>query len=238
MKLVAMHKVDETMESGAPVDPKVVEGMGALIGEMVQKGVFLGGEGLRPSSTRARVSVNGGEPRVEKGPYAGRNELVAGMCLFRAASLDEALAHGGRIARALGEGGEVEVGPVTEPWHLGAPAPSPLPPPRFLALAKADAKAEAGASFLERASSPLGELKRAGVLFAAEELAPSGKAKRLRSRGRECRIVDGPFAESKELIAGYALMNVASWDEALAWSERFAAVLGGAEVEMDLRPLA
>lgn len=234
MKILAMHKVDATMESGAPVPMAIVEGMGKLIGQMAQKGVFVGGEGLRPSKTRARVSVSRGARKVERGPYGGRTELIAGFCLFRAASLDEAIDWSGRIAQALGDGVEVEVGPVTEPWDLGMPAPTPKPTPRFLALAKSDAKAEAGAAFLPRIAGPVAELQQAGALISAEGLAPSAQSKRLFQRRDRRDIVDGPFAESKELIAGFSVMNVASWDEAFVWLEKFAAVLGG-EVEMDLR---
>lgn len=236
MKLVSMHKVDPSVKPGAPVDPKLVEGMGALIGEMARQGVLLGGEGLKDHGTRARVSFSRGERRLEKSPYAGRNEVVSGLCLLRAASLDEAAGFAGRIAQALGDGVEVEVGPVTEPWDLGMPAPTPLPTPRFLALAKADELAESGTPFLPRIAPVLEELKRGGALIMAEGLTPSRQGKRVTQRKDRRKIVDGPFSESKELIGGYVVMQVASWDEALSWGERFAAVLGK-EVEMDLRPV-
>lgn len=231
-----MHKVDATMESGAQVPQAIVEGMGKLIGQMMQQGVFAGGEGLRPSSTRARVRVSRGTRTVERGPYAGRHELIAGFCLFRAAHLDEAIDWSGRIAQALGDGVEVEVGPVTEPWDLGMPAPNPKPPPRFLALAKSDAKAEDGVPFLPRIAKPVAELKEAGALISAEGLQPSSTSKRIFQRKDRRDIVDGPFSESKELIAGFSVMNVASWDELFVWLAKFTAVLGG-EVEMDLRPI-
>lgn len=234
MKLVAMHKVDETMESGAGVDPKLAEQMGAFIGELVQKGAFHGGEGLKQSATRARVT--GGSREVERGPYPGRNELVAGLCLFRAGSFEEAIRWTGKLADALGEGVEVEVGPVNEPWDMGAPAPQPLPPTRYLALAKADARAESGAPFLQRVAAPLEELKRAGALIDAEGLAPSRQGKRVHKQPARRTVVDGPFAESKELIAGFAVLELASWAEALEVSERFADLLGGT-LEMDLRPV-
>jgi hypothetical protein len=236
MKLMVMHKVNAEMEAGALPKPELVQSMGALIGEMAAKGVFQGGEGLGASATRARVRFERGEHRVEKGPYAGRHELVAGYCLLRARSLEEAIGWTGRLARALGEGGEVEVGPVHEPWDFGAPVPEPRPLPRFLALAKADAKAESGTAFLPRVSAPLDEMKRADVLIAAAGLAPSAQAKRVQQRKDRRDIVDGPFAESKELIAGYAVMQVASWEEALDWSTRFARIIGS-DVEMDLRPV-
>ncbi len=230
MKIVTMHKQSAALESGV-ADPKVFEAVGALFGEVGSK--LLGGEGLRPSATRARVSASG---RVERGPYTGRRELIAGFCLFSAPSLDGAIDVSGRIAKALGDDGEVEVGPVTEMWDLGATKPDPLPPPRFLALAKSDAKSEAGAAFLPRIAAPLDELKRAGALLGAEGLAPGRESKRMRHRRAERTVIDGPFVETKELIAGYAVLEVSSWDEALSISDRFAKALGG-EIEIDLRPL-
>lgn len=91
MKVIGMHKVDAAMERGELATPEVIEKMGAYVGELFQKGVLLAGEGLHRSALRARVTATGNEPRVERGPYSGRNELVAGVALLRSASLDEAI---------------------------------------------------------------------------------------------------------------------------------------------------
>jgi hypothetical protein len=236
MKLLAMHKQDPSYQPGTPIDPKMVQDMGALISEMAQKGAFLGGEGLKDFAPRGRVSVTRGDRRIEKAPYAGRNEVPSGLCLFRVPSLDDALTWAARLAESLGDGVEVEVGTVTEEWDLGAPEPSPLPNPRFLALAKADAKSEAGTPFLPRVAGPLEDMKKAGVFISAEGLTPSSQAKRIIQRKDRRKIIDGPFSESKELIGGFAIMQVASWDEALAWCDRYATIIGP-DVEMDLRPV-
>ena len=66
-------------------------------------------------------------------------------------------------------------------------------------------------------------------------LAPSSQAKRVYYKGGQRRVVDGPFAESKELIAGYCLIDVESVDAALPWADKFAGCIG--DVELDLRPL-
>ncbi len=237
MKIIAMHKVDAAMERGALPSQDVLEKMGAFIGETLQKGILLGGEGLHRSATRARLTLTRGEPVVERGPYSGRNELIAGVCMLRSSNLDEAIGWAGRLAKSLGEGAEIELGPIVEEWDLGGPPPANKPPPRFLALAKADAKSEAGAPFLPRVEAPLAEMKRANVLIAAHGLTPSSQGKRVQKRKDRRQIVDGPFAESKELIAGFAILDLPGWDEVLAFSDRFADILGG-ELEMDLRPLA
>jgi hypothetical protein len=234
MKVMAMHKVDAAIEAGQLPANELIQSMGALIGDMMKEGAFTGGEGLQRSATRARVHANG---KIERGPYAGRNELVAGFCLLRAGSFDEALDWSGRIARALGDQGEVELGPIMEPWDLGVMPKPAASIQRFLALAKADAQSEAGVPFAARVAPVVAELKRANALIATDGLAPSSQAKRAIYRRDRRKIVDGPFAESKELIAGFSMLDVPSWEKMYEWMDRFAHVLGG-DVEIDFRPLA
>jgi hypothetical protein len=78
------------------------------------------------------------------------------------------------------------------------------------------------------------ELVKAGIMLAGEGLHPSSKGKRVRFSGSQRTVIDGPFAESKELIAGFWLWQVRSMDEAVEWLKR-APFEGGAEVE--LRPV-
>ncbi|MBI4503799.1 MAG: YciI family protein, partial [Gemmatimonadetes bacterium] len=80
------------------------------------------------------------------------------------------------------------------------------------------------------------DMAKAGVLIAADGLQPSSKGKRIKfSGGKITAVRDGPFTESKELVAGFCMIDVKSWDEALAWTRRFAQVEG--EGETELRPL-
>lgn len=237
MKLLSMHKVNADMEAGGKPSKEIIDGMGKLVGGMISSGKFFDGAGLKPSATRARVTVSGGQRHVEKGPYAGRNELIAGTCMLRADTLEKAIDWAGQLAQALGDGAEVEVGPITQPWDLGAPMPSPLPVPQFLALAKGDAKSEAGTPFLSRVAAPLEAMKHADAFISANGLLPSREGKRVQQRRDRRHVLDGPFTESKELIAGYCAMNLASWDEALAFGDTFAKVLGG-DIEMDMLVIA
>lgn len=78
------------------------------------------------------------------------------------------------------------------------------------------------------------ELVKAGVMLAGDGLAPTSKAKRVRFSGSQRTIVDGPFAESKELVAGYWIWQVRSMDEAVEWLKR-APFDGG--VEVTIRPI-
>jgi hypothetical protein len=78
------------------------------------------------------------------------------------------------------------------------------------------------------------ELVKAGVMLAGEGLHPSSKGKRVRFSGKDRKVIDGPFAETKELVAGYWLWQVKSMEDAVAWLKR-APFDGGEEVE--IRPL-
>lgn len=82
------------------------------------------------------------------------------------------------------------------------------------------------------------ELQRAGVLLEGNGLKPSSKGFRVRYDGKQRRIVDGPFAEAKELVAGYTLIQVKSRDEALEWARRFPNPNGaGRPAEIEVREL-
>jgi hypothetical protein len=240
MRFMVMHKVDANMEAGGPPSQRIISSMGALVQQSLQRGVFITGAGLHPSPRRVRLKCVAGECQLTKGPYAGENELLACFAMISAASLDEAVAHAQRLAAALGGEVEIEVGPIVEPWDLGLMPKPAAGPARFLLLCKADAPFEAGGVPSESWRAALAELERGlegnGALLAADSLAPSAKGARLASGPAGKRSwVDGPFAESKELIAGFSILEVPSRDDALAWAERYAAIL--LDNEVDVREL-
>ena len=239
MRFMIMHKVDAAMEASVPPSPELIATMGRFIEEHAKAGVFLAGEGLKPSATRARLAFSDGKRTVQNGPYAGANELVARCMVIRVKSRDEAIEWVSRYAEAVGDL-ELELGPVNEAWDLGLcprPADAPL---RFLVLHKADPSSEAAERPSRRRLAELArvteEMTRAGVLLSFERLQPSAKALRLRFSGGERLVFDGPFAESKELIAGFSILRLPSSEEAIALTTRFAEILGG-EVEVDIRPM-
>jgi hypothetical protein len=110
---------------------------------------------------------------------------------------------------------------------------------RVLGLLRADADSESGAppspELIERCGKFMEEVMKAGVLLATDGLQPSSKGKRVRLARDKTTVIDGPFTESKELIASYALLEVNSMAEAVEWTTRFLKALGGGECE--LRPL-
>jgi hypothetical protein len=157
--------------------------------------------------------------------------------MIKARSLDEAIERAREFARVLG-GVEIEVGPVVEPWDLGVmEKPAGDPPGRYLLLCKADRDTESGAEPSPERRAALAKLlealKAEGVLILADRLAPSARAARFASSEKGKRTwVDGPFTESKELIAGFSVLSVPTRADAIAWAERYAAILGGNEVDV------
>jgi len=81
------------------------------------------------------------------------------------------------------------------------------------------------------------ELAKAGVLLDANGLKPSSAGWRIRHEGGKSRVIDGPFAETKELIAGYTLIQVRSREEAMEWSRRFPAPFRGIPCQVEVRQL-
>ena len=95
---------------------------------------------------------------------------------------------------------------------------------RFMVIVKATKDSEAGALPSEELLTAMGkyneELAKAGILLAGEGLQPSSKGARVRFSGAKRTVIDGPFAETKELVAGFWLWKVKSKDEAIEWVKR------------------
>ena len=109
---------------------------------------------------------------------------------------------------------------------------------RFMVIIKADARSEAGEMPSERLLTEMGkyneELVRAGVLLAGEGLHPSSKGARVRISGSKRTVVDGPFVETKELVAGFWLIQVTSKEEAIEWAKRIPNP-DGVDTEVEIR---
>src|SRR5207302_2980940 len=109
---------------------------------------------------------------------------------------------------------------------------------RVMVIVKASKESEAGQMPSEKILTDMGEfneqLSNAGVMLAGEGLHPTSKGKRVRFSGADRTVIDGPFAETKELIAGFWLWRVKSMEDAVDWLKR-APFGGGTEVE--IRPI-
>ena len=112
---------------------------------------------------------------------------------------------------------------------------------RFMVMVKATPGSEAGKLPDEKLLTEMGkfneELTKAGVMLAGEGLQPSSKGARVRFSGSKRTVVDGPFAETKELVAGFWLWQVKSRQEAIEWVKRCPNPMPGEDSEIEIRPL-
>jgi len=112
---------------------------------------------------------------------------------------------------------------------------------RFMLIGKATRETEAGILPKPEAFAAMGEyndaLVKAGVLLAAEGLASSSKGARVKFSGDTRTVIDGPFAETKELIAGFTIIQVASLEEAIEWVKRAPNAFSDGEMEVEIRKL-
>lgn len=111
---------------------------------------------------------------------------------------------------------------------------------RFMVIVKATTETEAGIMPTEQELADMGnyneELVKAGVMLAGEGLQPSSKGARVRFSGKDRTVIDGPFAETKELIAGFWIMRCQSRDEVIAWVKR-CPMPPENEVEIEIRQI-
>ncbi|MBK5529604.1 YciI family protein [Pseudomonas sp. TH06] len=112
---------------------------------------------------------------------------------------------------------------------------------RFMILVKASADSEAGVMPSEELLTAMGnfneELAKAGILVAADGLHPSSKGTRVRFSGDKRTVIDGPFIETKELVAGYWIWDVKSKEEAIEWVKRCPNPMPGSDSDIEIRQI-
>ena len=111
---------------------------------------------------------------------------------------------------------------------------------RVMVIVKATPESEAGVLPTEAEFTAMGnfneELVKAGIMLAGDGLKPSSTGKRIKFVGSKKTVVDGPFAETKELVAGFWIWQVRSMDEAVEWAKRCPNPMPGEEGELEIRP--
>lgn len=237
MRYMIFRHADDQTEAGVLPSGDLLEAMTAYHESLARAGVLLAGEGLKPSSEGVRYHYDGGEATVTDGPFAEAKEIVAGFTTIQARSLDEAVAW---ARRWPAEDGDVtlEVRQVYEPVpSFGAPAPDGRR--RFVALVLHDEAAQADVMPDEDHQEAMGQLMtdaaEAGVLLETAGLLPSSVGARVAFAGGVPTVTDGPFTESKEVVAGYAVYQADSLSDLRPWCERFGRVVGSGTVE--IRPV-
>lgn len=236
MRFMVMHKQTDEMERGLSAEPEVIEGVGKLVEEAVRTGVFVSGEGLKPSSERVHLAYKNGERTLTRGPFKDKTDLPGGFGLFRVRSEAEAIEWCDKFAEVLGDV-ELFLGPVVEPWDLGMTEKPRHAPLRFLSMYRLDeSKPEAPPSpeLMAKMGALIQEMTEAGVLQATGALAGTAHGARIRYENGKRSVIDGPFAESKELIAGYAIVELPSKEAAIEFALEFGEVVKVNEIDVRL----
>jgi hypothetical protein len=236
MRFMMLVKSDDRSEAGVLPDQKLLTEMGNYNESLIKAGVMLEGEGLQASSRGTRLRLARGKLTVMDGPFADAKELVGGYWVIEAKTLAEAVDWARRIPFLEGE---VEIRPLYELSDLpvdpapdsSAAAAGPARRPgtkRFVAFVKADEHSEAGAMPDQKVLADMDvlvdEWAKAGVMLGGNGLKPTSKGARVRYAGGDRTVIDGPFAESKEIIAGYTMFQVRSKQEAVELCKRWLAV--------------
>lgn len=260
MRFMLLVKATKDFEAGVWPDEKLLSEMATWTEALVKAGARLEAGRLQPSAQGVRVGYANGKFTVTDGPFAETKELIAGFCLIQAQSREEAIEwvkrvpfHEGEIElRPLYELLDFPVDPAEKPdgWRAKEEQLRAAPPARrpgtvrYMAMLKADKATEAGVLPDQKALAAMGafmeEGTKAGVFLSGEGLQPSSKGARVRFSGSKRVVTDGPFAETKELLAGYAILQFTSKAEAIEWTKRFVQVdaplrLGG-ECTCEIRP--
>lgn len=128
------------------------------------------------------------------------------------------------------------------PTHLAPEGPSQKEGGmKVMVIVKATKNSESGVMPGEKLLAEMGhyneELAKAGILIDGEGLHPSAKGKRIRFSGSRRSVIDGPFAETTELIAGYWIWQVRSMEQAVEWARRCPDPMPGEDAELEIRPL-
>jgi hypothetical protein len=187
--------------------------------ETVRSGVNLQGGRLRPTADATTIKIRDGELIITDGPYAETREQVAGYDVLECASLDEAVRWASRHPHSWL--GSVEVRALPD----SAPA-LPLPEPgegkiRYMMLVCTDPAVDPREfENIEPVDPWVAEMDGQGVRLYGSELEPPGSARTVRVREKHAIVTDGPFAETKEQIAGFDVLECADLDEVIEVASR------------------
>lgn len=266
MRFMVLVKSSPQSEAGVMPDEQMLSTMGAYNEGLIKSGAVLTMDGLKPSSKGARVRIRAGKTRHIDGPFAEAKELVGGYWVLQFKSDEEAIE---TLKRAPLVNGAVEVRPMYETadfavdnfeqaggWRdrevaareasAAGKGPARIPgTKRFLCMLKADVFTEGEDSATPELMAEMGalveEMSKAGVMLSGDGLKPSRYGKRIVYDGTKRTVVDGPFAETKELIAGFTILQARTLAEAAEWGRRMLDIhmrgVGSSEGETELREI-
>ena len=200
--------------------------------------------GLGQSSAALTLRMTGGKPVITDGPFAETKEVLAGFDLIEFASRDEAVTFAKK--RCVHDGHVTEIRPVHDSWWAYH-GPGRGDAQRFMIMIVTDKEVLAKQSQVQidrnvahhqqvgmEYSSQKGLVRGEPLCFSSARLRPSAEAYTLRVRGGNYLPSDGPFAETKEVLGGFFIIDCASQDEAVAWAKKLSV---GAGETVEIRPV-
>jgi hypothetical protein len=245
MQFMVIRKADETTEAGVPPSAQGLADMDRFNQQLAADGRLGLALGLRPSSRAVRLKLWPGGESITDGPFAEAKELVAGFTVFEAASKEAAI-------EQLKRWPQSDVQPtgdaVLELRETGCPGGCAEVPPatgsedgRYVILLRADEGTEADRippqSMLDTLNAFNAAQAAEGRLLAGDGLKSSARGARILFKGAQASVIDGPFAEAKELIAGFWMIRASSMADAVAWA-RTLPYPTGPYVEVEIREAA
>ena len=217
MRYMLIYTSDPDLESQWGDETRA--GLSSWLEEASRTGTGLQGAGLRPTAEATRVKVRGGELLISDGPYAETKEQVVGYDVIECASPEEAVRWAARHPHSWTGAAEVRALPDRAPAV-------PLPEPgegkiRYMMLVCTDPGVDPEEfTRIEPVDPWVAEMNGRGVRLYGTELEPPGSARTVRVREERTLVTDGPFAETKEQIAGFDVLDCAGLDEAVEVASR------------------
>lgn len=219
MQYMLVHTVDTEVAAANPWDEAAQSALESWLDRTIGTGVNLHGSRLRPVGDATTVKVRRGELLVTDGPFAETKEQVAGYDLLECADIEQAV-------QCASEHPSARVGSIEVRALLGDPPAQGIPPGepgkrRYLMLVCTDPAIEPSDSgSIEPVEPWVAEMDGRGVRRFGSALVTPAQARTVRVRGGERLVTDGPFAETKEQIAGFDVLDCADLDEAIEVAEK------------------
>ena len=223
------------------VHQQALQGLVAERGFVDGQTLALTSVGLARSAEAITVRMNGGKSIVTDGPFAETKEVLGGFDLIDFATRDEAIAF---AKRCCARDGLFEIRPVRDSWWTYH-GPGVGDANRFMLMILSDVGTTWTQVQIDRNvahhqqvgleySSQKGLVRGEPLCFSSARLWPSSEAITLRLRGDQALTSDGPFAETKEVLGGFCIIDCASKDEAVGWAKKFSANSGET---IEIRPV-